>query len=129
LKWRPRHRAVIQRVDVFRLHIKPEWTRLFFCFADLQHDFANANKGVHQASGYFVSSLHFSSEGTLEKIEDRRSLRGKQARSHMTQPHTDIVGAVASRDEPVVPEGILHKCGAFTVTAYPPVHPRRGHRG
>ena len=33
----------------------------------------------------------------------------------MAQTHTDIVGAVAGRDEPVVPEGILHKCRALTV--------------
>src|SRR5687767_3180482 len=99
---------MIHGIDVVRVYVEPEWTRLFFLrFAHLHHGLADADKGVHHASAYFVETLHFCAESALQEIDERPSFRGKQAGSNVTQTHTDIVRAAESgRDEPVVTEGV-----------------------
>ena len=87
----------------------------FLRLGHLHHGLADADKGVHHPSAFFVNSLHFSAKSALQEIDERPSIRGKQARSNMPQTHTDIVGAEAGRNEPVVTEGVRDKCGAFAI--------------
>src|SRR4030095_859349 len=107
---------MVHRIDVVRMHIKPERTQLFLHrFAHLHHDLAYTDKAVHHGSSLFVETPPLGAESTLQESDERRSVRGKEARSNMPQTHTDIVQAAARRDEPVVTKRVRHKCGAFSI--------------
>src|SRR5215470_6543706 len=107
---------MIHGINVVRVHIKTKRAQVFlFRFGHLHDRLADAHKGVDHTSCLFVKTFYRSTESVLQKIDERRSGRGKQAGGNMPETNTDKVRAAARSDEPVVTKRVRHKCSAFSI--------------